>query len=86
MATEGQKGTEDLKWDLSEENSKQVKVTETIPAALVQESIASRLILIVAKEYGMTNIEAFAAIAIICQKGSTAKGAQGSVYAIMNGK
>lgn len=42
--------------------------------------------LAVQKMKAETNIEAFAALAIICQKGGTAKGAQGSVYAIINGK
>lgn len=87
MKTEGDKEKqEDLKLDLSEESLKEVKVTETTPAALVPEYVASRLIVYVAREYKMTNVEAFAALAIICQKGGTAKGAQGSVYAIINGK
>jgi hypothetical protein len=66
---------------------KQVIVIETLPASLVPKSIAYRRILIVAKEYNMTNIEAFAAIAIICKKEvGTAKSEQESVYAIIKGK
>jgi predicted DNA-binding transcriptional regulator len=85
MATE-ENSEQKFELDLSDDSLKAVQVTETTPAALVSETVARRRIVYVAREFGMTNIEAFAALAIICQKGGTAKGAQGSVYAIINGK
>jgi len=67
------------------ESLKSINVNEPVSAALVSKEESDRFISEVAKTAGISNNQAFVALAIISQKGGTSKKAQGTVYAIVDG-
>lgn len=67
-------------------NLKALTITEPTAAALISKTESERLIGDVATELRGSEDEAALALSIICQKGGTSKKAQGTVYAIVNGK
>ena len=68
------------------EDLKSLNITEITPAALVSSAESDKLIADVAKETNCTPEQSALALSIICQKGGTSKKAQGTVYAIVDGK
>lgn len=65
---------------------KNLKVEEPVSAALVSEEDSKTLIEAISKETQWNTTQSVTALAIICQKGGTSKKAQGTVYAIVDGK
>jgi hypothetical protein len=73
-------------FELDLEEIKKFSVEKTTPAAYVSANKGEILIKKVAEALGTSDQTAFVLICIICQKGGTAKKAQGNIYAVVNGK
>ena len=65
---------------------KNLKIEEPVAAALVSAEQSQKLVDAIPRKHGMDENQAVAALAIICQKGGTSKKAQGTVYAVVDGR
>lgn len=63
-----------------------LNVDKPTSAALVSEDDSKKLVEAIMSKHKMNQDETLAALAIICQKGGTSKKAQGTVYAVIDGK
>lgn len=70
---------------LSSIKSDSITINDGTPPALVSEDDSKTLITKTANHYNVSPEIAYTAICIICQKGGTAKKAQGTIYANVNG-
>lgn len=71
---------------INPDDLKSIKISEPTPPAYVSEKESDALVADLASEAGVTEDQAALALCIICQKGGTARKAQGTIYAIVDGK
>ena len=67
------------------EKIKAAKVENITPPALVAADVSTKLINILAKQLSCSADTAFVILSLICQKGGTAKRAQGNIFTIVDG-
>lgn len=68
------------------DNIVNINATSLSTSATVSPDESDQLVTALAEKLQLTKAEAQAALVIICQKGGTARFAQGTVYAIVNSK
>lgn len=67
------------------EKISKIQVTNITPPALVPQNISAKLINLVARKLNCSPDTAFVIIATLCQKGGSAKKAQGNIFTIVDG-